>query len=64
MYIKLMVAGREIADQEMKRTAPASTACQAGMSITSAKPAMATRLKTSRDRLVPMRSDRYPPGNE
>ena len=64
LYIRLMVAGSEMADQEMKRTAPTSTACQAGIRITRAKPAMATRLKTSSDRLVPMRSDRYPPGNE
>ena len=53
-----MVAGSEMADQEMNSTAPASTACQAGIRITSVKPAMATRLKTSRDFLVPMRSVR------
>ena len=58
LYIRLMVAGSEMADQEMKSTAPASTACQEGITITRTKPAMATRLKNSRDRLVPMRSER------
>ena len=53
-----MVAGSEMADQEMKRTAPTSTACQVGITITKAKPAMAIRLNTSSDRLVPMRSER------
>ncbi len=57
-YIRLMVAGSDIADQEMKSTAPASTACQAGTRMTTAKPAMATRLKTSSARLTPMRSER------
>jgi hypothetical protein len=63
LYIRLMVAGSEMADQEMNSTAPASTACQAGTTITRANPARATRLKIRSDFLVPMRSARYPPGN-
>ena len=58
LYIRLMVAGSDMADQEIKSTAPTSTACQAGIRITRANPAMATRLKISSDCLVPMRSDR------
>ena len=38
LYIRLMVAGREMADQEMKSTAPMSTACHVGTRITKAKP--------------------------
>ena len=58
LYIRLMVAGSDMADHEIKSTAPTSTACQAGTMITRANPAMATRLKISSDRLVPRRSDR------
>ncbi len=59
-----MVAGREIDDQEMNSTEPAITACQAGKRMTMRNPAMAMRLNTSKARLMPIRSDKYPPGKE
>ena len=53
-----IVAGSEIEDQEMKKTDPRITACQEGIAITTPNPAIATRLNSSRARLMPMRSDR------
>jgi len=60
LAIRLMVAGKEIAVHDRENTAPTTTACQAGISMTTRNPNMATILKTSRDRLVPIRSERYP----
>jgi hypothetical protein len=59
-----MVAGRLIAVHDRNSVAPPSTAGQDGMSTTIRKPAIEARLNISRARLVPRRSERYPPGNE
>ena len=50
LYIRLMAAGREMADQQMKSTVPANTAHQARTRITRLKPDMATSLNTDRAR--------------
>ena len=55
---RLMVAGKEIAVQEMKRNAPPMTAGQAATTATRANPAMATRLKMRSVVLAPRRSVR------
>ena len=59
-----IVAGREIADHDRNRIAPPITAGQRGTRTTSRYPAIETKLNTRSDRLVPSRSDRYPPGKE
>ncbi len=58
LAIRLMVAGREMAVQERKKTAPTSTACHSGISMTKRNPHMAIMLNTSNARLVPTRSER------
>ncbi len=56
--IRFMVAGREMALQDRKKTAPTITACQAGMSMTMQNPNMAAKLKNKRAFFVPNRSER------
>jgi hypothetical protein len=48
---KSIVAGSEIADQEMNKTAPMMAACQDGKMITIEYPAMAIKLNISKARL-------------
>ena len=51
-----MVAGSEIADQEIKNIAPTNTAHHVGMKITQRYPSMERKLKNNSARLVPRRS--------
>lgn len=51
-----IVAGREIADQEIKNIAPTNTAHHVGMKITQRYPSMERKLKNNSARLVPRRS--------
>jgi hypothetical protein len=60
LAIRLMVAGKEIAVHDRKNTAPTKTACHAGINMAMQNPNIAPILKTSRARLVPIRSERYP----
>ena len=61
---RLMIAGNEIAVQEIKKTAPTKTAHHFGMMITIKKPNIASRVNKVKAFLVPIFSVNHPPGKE